>query len=162
MVNGDPSGADPEDVESRAGSAASHADQAEGGRSSRGPEFGTPGEPQVPVPPYDELRGEPGENTASQAFDASNAPPPGPRPPVSEEERSGMSSTDMEPQPQHGVGERRMFSAEEQAPDRDDVGTKGPSARPVGRAAEDDADSVGTSGSVTPGSPDLQAGDQGG
>jgi hypothetical protein len=138
-----------------------------GGRSSRGPEYGTGSEPVTdrPVPPYDELRGPnsgEGAEGARKAFDAANAGPPGPGAPVTPEERSGTSATDMEPQPQHGVGERRMFSGEEQAPDRDDVGTKGPADRPVGRAAEEDADSVGTSGSVTSGSPDLQTGDQGG
>jgi hypothetical protein len=146
-----------------------HAEQQEtpGGRSSRGPEYGTGGEQATdrPVPPYDELRGAntgEGAEGVRKAFDADHAGPPGAGAPVSAEERSGMSSTDMEPEPQHGVGERRMFSGEEQAPDRGDVGTKGPADRPVGRAAEDDADSVGTSGSTTSGSPDLQAGDQGG
>jgi hypothetical protein len=136
---------------------ASHADQAPGGRSSRGPEFGTGGEPQVPVPPYNEFRGEPGENTAAKAFDASNAPPPGPPVPVSEEERTGMSSTDMDPEPPLGVGESHGGRAEDLAPDRDDVATKGPSGRPVGRAAEDEADSSGPTDS-----PALQPGDQGG
>jgi len=125
------------------------------------------------VPPYDELRdantGD-GADGVRKAFDADNAGPSGPGAPVSAQERSGMSSTEMDPQPQHGVGERRLSSGEEQAPDRGeeqapdrgDVGTKGRADRPVGRAAEDDAGSVATSGSVTPGSPDLQAGDQGG
>jgi hypothetical protein len=146
-----------------------HAEQQEtsGGRSSRGPEYGTGGEQATdrPVPPYDELRGAntgEGAEGVRKAFDADHAGPPGAGATVSAEERSGMSSTDMEPEPQHGVGERRMSSGEEQAPDRGDVGTKGPADRPVGRAAEDDADSVGTSGSATSGSPDLQAGDQGG
>jgi len=115
------------------------------------------------VPPYDELRdantGD-GADGVRKAFDADNAGPSGPGAPVSAQERSGMSSTEMDPQPQHGVGERRLSSGEEQAPDRGDVGTKGHADRPVGRAAEDDAGSVATSGSVTPGSPDLQAGDQ--
>jgi hypothetical protein len=135
----------------------SHADQAPGGGSSRGPEFGTGGEPQVPAPPYDEFRGEPGENTAPKAFDASNAPPPRPDVPKSAEERTGMSSTDMDPEPPLGVGESRGGRAEDLAPDRDDVATKGPSGRPVGRAAEDDADRSGATDT-----PALQSGDQGG
>jgi hypothetical protein len=115
------------------------------------------GEPQVPVPPYDDLRGEPAENTAPTAFDASNAPPRGPDVPVSEEERAGMSSTDMDPEPPLGVGESRGGRAEDLAPDRDDVGTKGPSGRPFGRAAEDEVDDSGPTDS-----PALQSGDQGG
>jgi hypothetical protein len=138
---------------------ASHADQTPGGHSSRGPEFGTGGEPQVPVPPYDELRGEPGENTAALAYDASNAPDPGPTPPVSEEERTGMSATEMVPEPPLGVGKSRGGRAEDLAPDRDDVGTKGAADRPVGRTG----DEVGGGGSpIDPASPKLQPGDQGG
>lgn len=139
---------------------ASHADQAEGGRSSRGPEFGTGGEPQVPVPPYDEERGEPGPNTAPQAFDASNAPAPGPRPPVSDEERSGVSSTDVEPEPALGVGRSTRRSAEDVAPDRDDVDEKGPAGRPVGRAEGDESGPDG--GPTGEGTAGLQPGDQGG
>jgi len=55
----------------------SHAQQAPGGGSSRGPEFGTGGEPQVPVPPYNELRSENtgrGAEATAKAFDASHAP----------------------------------------------------------------------------------------
>jgi hypothetical protein len=134
---------------------ASHADQAPGGRSSRGPEFGTGGEPQVPVPPYDELRSEPGENTAPKAFDASDAPARGPDVPVSEEERTGMSSTDMDPEPPLGVGESRGDRAEDLAPERHDVGTKAPSGRPFGRVAEDEGNSGGPTDS-----PASQPGDQ--
>jgi hypothetical protein len=154
MVDDDQTGTEPEST--------AHSGQAPGGRSSRGPEFGTRGEPQGLVPPYDDLRGEPGENSAPTAYDATNAPDPGPAPPVSDEERSGMSATDTDPEPPLGVGRSRGGRAEEQAPDRDDVGTKGPAQRPVGQAAEDDADSVGDQGTVDPRSPDLQAGDQGG
>jgi len=130
----------------------SHSQQAPGGGVSRGPEYGTAGEPQVPVPPYDDLRGEPGENTAPQAYDASNAPEPGPDPVVTDEERDGVSSTDMEPEPALGVGRSTRRSGEDQAPDRDDVGTKGASDRPVGRAEEDEGD-----GPIDPASPDLQS-----
>jgi hypothetical protein len=136
----------------------SHADQAPGGRSSRGPEYGTGGEPQVPVPPYDDLRGEPGENTAPTAFDASNAPEPGPAAPVSDEERHGMSPTDTNPEPPLGVGISRGGRAEDQAPDRDEP-TKG-AGRPFGRAGDDDSED--RDGPIDPRSPDLQTGDQGG
>ena len=112
----------------------SHSEQAPGGSSSRGPEFGTGGEPQVPVPPYDDERGEPGENTATKAYDASHAPAPGPGSEVSAEERSGVTGTETDPEPALGVGTSRGGRAEDLAPDRDDVGTKGPSGRPGGRA----------------------------
>jgi hypothetical protein len=114
----------------------SHADQMPGGGSSRGPEFGTGGEPQGLVPPYDEERGEPGQNTAPKAFDASNAPARGPEPAVSDEEREGMAATDTEPEPPLGVGQSRGGRAEDLAPHRDDVDTKGPAARPVDRTPE--------------------------
>jgi len=121
----------------------SHAQQAPGGGVSRGPEFGTVGEPQVPVPPYDDLRGEPGENTAAKAFDASNAPEPGPEPVVSDEEREGVTGTEIDPEPALGVGESRGGRAEDLAPDRDDVGTKGQADRPAGTVAGEDSDRAG-------------------
>lgn len=128
----------------------SHSEQAPGGSSSRGPEFGTGGEPQVPVPPYDDERGAPGENTAPKAYDAANAPEPGPGSEVSAEERAGVSGTEIDPEPALGVGSSRGGRAEDLAPDRDDVGTKGASDRPVGRTTEDDEDD-----SVDPDSPNL-------
>jgi hypothetical protein len=134
--------------------------EAPGGRSSRGPEYGTAGETQVPTPPYDELRGEnsgEGAEGTRKAFDASNAGPPGPPPPVSDEERSGMSAAEMNPEPPLGVGEKHGKGGEEIAPDRDDVGTKGSAGRPAGRTDED-----GSGESQDPRSPDLPSGDQGG
>jgi hypothetical protein len=139
--------------------------EAPGGRSSRGPEYGTPGEPQVPTPPYDELRGEnsgEGAEGVRKAFDADHARPPGPAPAVSEEERSGMSATEMNPEPPLGVGESHGKGGEELAPDRPDVDRKGESQRPAGRAAEDDLGEVGGGTATDPRSPNLQAGDQGG
>jgi hypothetical protein len=147
-----------EDQTNNQSTATSHAAQEAGGRSSRGPEYGTGGEPQVPVPPYDDLRGEPGENTAPKAFDASNAPEPGPDVPVSDEERHGMSPTDIDPEPPLGVGISRGGRAEDQAPDHDQP-TKG-AGRPFGRAGDDDSDD--RDGPIDPRSPDLQTGDQGG
>lgn len=136
--------------------------QAGGGRSSRGPEYGTGGgEVQVSVPPYDDLRGEntgEGAEGVRKSFDADNAPEPGPALPITDEEREGMSGTEMEPEPALGVGESQSRGGEEIAPDRDDVGTKGPSQRPVGKVAGGDD----TEGPRDPKSPDLQTGDQGG
>ncbi len=135
----------------------SHSEQAPGGSSSRGPEYGTGGEPQVPVPPYDDERGAPGENTAVKAYDASNAPGPGPENVVSDEERAGVTGTETDPEPALGVGSSKGGRAEDLAPDRDDEGTKGASDRPYGRTAGDDEDDP-----IDPRSPKLQAGDQGG
>jgi hypothetical protein len=134
--------------------------EAPGGRSSRGPDYGAPGDPQVPTPPYDELRGEnsgEGAEGTRKAFDASNAGAPGPPPPVSDEERSGMSATETSPEPPLGVGEKHGKGGEEIAPDRDDVDAKGAAQRPTGRTDED-----GSGESQDPRSPDLPAGDQGG
>ena len=115
----------------------SQAQQAPGGATSRGPEFGTGGEPQVPVPPYDELRGEPGKNTAAMAYDASNAPKPGSKTSVSDEERDGVSGTELDPEPALGVGKSSGGRAEDLAPDRPDTVTKG-ADRPAGTAARED------------------------
>jgi len=126
-------------------SGTSHAQQAPGGRSSRGPEFGTGGEPQVPVPPYDELRSEKtgrGAESTAKAFDASNAPEPGPQAPVSDEERSGVTGTEIDPEPALGVGVSRGDRAEDLAPDRSDTATEA-AGRPAGAAHEQPSDAAG-------------------
>jgi hypothetical protein len=125
----------------------SSAQQAAGGGTSRGPEFGTGGEPQVPVPPYDEYRGEntgSGAEATAKAFDASHAPEPGPPPPVSDEEREGVTGTEIEPEPALGVGVSRGKRAEDLAPDRPDTETKG-AGRPAGPAHEQPSDTAGGS-----------------
>jgi hypothetical protein len=140
-------------------------DEMPGGRSSRGPDTGPAQEPQGLVPPYDDLRGEnsgEGAEGVRKAFDADNAGEPGPPPPVSDEERRGMSATDTNPEPPLGVGRSTGKRGEDLAPDRDDVGTKGEAERPVGRTPDDDIDETGGSRPVDPRSPDLQTGDQGG
>lgn len=147
----------------KAGSSSQH--EPPGGSSSRGPEYGTPGEAQVPVPPYDEDRGEAsaeGAEGVRKAFDASNAGAPGPGAPVTDEERSGMSATEMDPEGPLGVGVSRGGRAEDHAPDRDDVGGKGPADRPVGKTTEDDSMGDKDKRPTEPEMPDLQAGDQGG
>jgi hypothetical protein len=123
----------------------SHAQQAPGGGSSRGPEFGTGGEPQVPVPPYNELRSENtgrGAEATAKAFDASHAPEPGPPPPVSDEERDGVTGTETDPEPALGVGVSRGGRAEDLAPDRSDTDTRG-AGRPAGAAHEQPSDAAG-------------------
>lgn len=119
----------------------SHAQQAPGGATSRGPDFGTGGEPQGLVPPYDGQQGGGSAESAEgvrKAFDASNAPKPGPTPVVSDEERDGVTGTEMEPEPALGVGKSSSSGAEEQAPDRD-VATQGAAQRPAGKVAGDDS-----------------------
>lgn len=99
------------------------------------------GEPQVPVPPYDDRQRESSADAAERthrAFDASNAPEPGPEPVVTDEERSGTSSTDMNPEPALGVGESSGSRAEDLAPDRPDTHTKGASGRPAGEVDDED------------------------
>jgi hypothetical protein len=113
-----------------------------GGRASRGPGGGTGTEQvQVETPPYDdrkqEYSAEDGERT-HKAFDADNAPPPGPAVPVSDEERTGTSSTDMNPEPALGVGGSTGRRAEDIAPDRSDTESKG-ADRQAGKAANDEA-----------------------
>ncbi len=124
------------------------AQDAPGGRSSRGPEYGGVGEPQVEVPPYEDRQrahNAEGAERTHRAFDADNAPEPGPEPPVTDEERSGTSATDMEPEPALGVGESRGGRAEDQAPDRPDTVTQGESGRPAGAVDDEDADEAGAS-----------------
>lgn len=108
-----------------------------GGGNSRGPEYSTgAGEVQVQVMPHDNIRGAAsaeGTEGVRKAFDATNAPKPGDPAPVTDEERKGTSSTDMEPEPALGVGTSNSKGAEEQAPDRTDVDTK--DGRPVGTAS---------------------------
>jgi hypothetical protein len=60
-----------------------------------------------------------------------------------------------------GVGESPGRRGEDLAPDRDDEATKGPSQRPVGRTADDEAPRSGD-GPTDPDAPKLQPGDQSG
>ncbi|MHA6793883.1 hypothetical protein ACVGVM_10305 [Pseudonocardia bannensis] len=121
--------------------------QQPGGRSSRGPAVDPGGEPRPrgPVPPYEGRTGGNGPRPGAaaeggtKAFDADNAGSPGPPPPVSEEERTGMSATETEPEPRFGVGESTGKRAEDLAPDREDVERKDSSDRPAG-LADPDAD----------------------
>jgi hypothetical protein len=145
-----------------------------GGRSSRGPEV-TPGgqaEPQGLVPPYERPDSEDAAQAAQEgvhkAFRADeHAPEPGPEPPVSEEEREGVSSTDTAPEAPLGVGESSSTGGEEYAArtggedERETVGTQGQSQRPVGTSEPEDATGVDPEEPVT-GGPTMPSGDQGG
>ena len=96
---------------------------------------------QVDAPPYDDRKrgfSAGGEERTHKAFDAENAPPPGPAAPVSDEERTGVSSTDLAPEPALGVGESTGRRAEDIAPDRPDTESKG-AGRPAGKADDDEA-----------------------
>jgi hypothetical protein len=105
------------------------------------------------------------EEGANKAFDASNAPKPGPPRPKSPEERAGVKDTDTNPEPALGVGESINDRAEdiarraEEKRGSDREGTKGASGRPYGSGGA--AEGVDPNPSVTPGSPDLPPGDQG-
>lgn len=124
----------------------SAAQEMPGGGSSRGPEYGRGGgELQADVMPDDEGRAAPSEEGAEgvrKAFDASNAPEPGPTPPVSDEEREGMDSAEMDPEGPLGVGQSSGGRAEDQAPDTDQP-TKG-AGRPVGQHGDEDEPGLGT------------------
>jgi hypothetical protein len=113
-----------------------------GGREHEGSGTG-PGteQVQVDVPPYDDRKqgfDAEDEERTHKAFDAENAPPPGPAAPVSDEERTGVSSTDLAPEPALGVGESTGRRAEDIAPDRPDTESKG-AGRPAGKADDDEA-----------------------
>lgn len=118
--------------------------EAPGGRSSRGPETG--GQPIAGSPtPADKERGEnmgEGAEGVRKAFDASNAPEPGPTPPVSKEDREGMDAAEMNPEGPLGVGQSSGGRAEDQAPDTD-LPTKG-AGRPVGKHGDEDEPGLGT------------------
>jgi hypothetical protein len=123
----------------------SHAQQAPGGARAVARSSGTGGELQVPVSPYDKLRGENtgrGAESTAKAFDASHASEPGPPPPVSDEERDGVTGTETEPEPALGVGVSRGRRAEDLAPDRPDTDTDR-AARPAGHAHEQPSDAAG-------------------
>ncbi len=105
------------------------------------------------------------EEGANKAFDASNAPGPGPRRETSPEEADGVPDTDTTARTPLGVGESINDRAEDIAREAekkrgaDREGTKGASGRPYGSGGA--AEGVEPNPSVTPGSPDLPPGDQG-
>jgi hypothetical protein len=102
------------------------------------------------------------EKGADKAFDATNAPAPGPGREVSPEERDGMTDTDPAPDPPLGVGESINARAEDVARgDEDEAGRQGASGRPYGHASGNEPRGVHPNPPVTEGSPDLPTGDQG-
>lgn len=84
-----------------------------------------------------------------RAYDASNAPEPGPDREISDEERDGVEATDTTAESPLGVGESSGKRAEDTAADseagREDVGEQ--AGRPVGTADERSATSIDPQGS---------------
>jgi len=111
---------------------------------------------------------EPGVTGAgSKAFDADNAGEPGPGRVVSDEEREGVPATDTSGATPLGVGESTTRRGEDVAkqedqPGRQDVGTQGPSERPVGISTAEDNTKISPEGPIHQDSPNLPRGDQGG
>lgn len=105
-----------------------------------------------------------GQAATEKAFDTSNAPKPGPRREVSDEERDGVEGTDMTAATPLGVGESVNRSGEDvvtqegEEPGRETTGEK--DGRPVGTSDDRSATSVDPSQSGT--GTDMPPGDQGG
>ncbi|MFD1939979.1 MULTISPECIES: hypothetical protein [Nonomuraea] len=103
----------------------------------------------------------------NRAFHPEAAGAPGPGREPSEEERSGVSSTDTEARSPLGVGEsgasRRAeeIAKEEQEAGRETVGVKGESGRPYGTSTAEDSTGVGPQDAQGE-SPTMPSGDQGG
>jgi hypothetical protein len=103
------------------------------------------------------------EKGADKAFDASNAPPPGPGREPSPEEDEGVRDTDTAPQGPLGVGESINARGEDIAREAEErQGTKGASGRPYAEETADEPEGVHPQPAVTEGSPNLGTGDQGG
>jgi hypothetical protein len=110
--------------------------------------------PDAEVPPYEGRNDKTGAAAEAdhKAFRADeNAPPPGPGRDISDEERSGVDSTDTTGASPLGVGESTSESGEEIADrdpeEREKTGVHGQSERPYGSPAQ--TDSVGVQDTVT-------------
>jgi len=147
--------------------------QQPGGAAARGPQADNPAgrfEPDALVPPYEGRNDKTGAAAEAdhKAFRADEyAPPPGEGREISDEERDGISSTEMNPSGPHGVGKSYGKSGEELAKDdpKDwaETGTHGKSDRAYGKPGEADLDdSVGAQKNRDPNSPVMPSGDQGG
>jgi hypothetical protein len=146
--------------------------QQPGGAAARGPQTDNPAgtfEPDALVPPYEGRTDKTGAAAEAdhKAFRADEyAPPPGEGREISDEERSGVSSTDMNPSGPRGVGESMTESGEELAArdseDWAETGTHGQSGRAYGKPGQPDSDdSVGAQKNRDPNSPVTPTGDQG-
>jgi hypothetical protein len=143
----------------------------QGGSTDLGPRPSSGGEqePGGLVPPYEGRQTEAKEGLdrhMDKVFNRADEVPPGPGREISEEELEGVPPTDTEARSPLGVGEsmtRRGEDAakQEEEPGREEVGTKGPSDRPVGVSDERDSTAVDAD-ETTSGGPTMPAGDQGG
>ncbi len=125
----------------------------------------TPGPPeqqaQGVTPPYEKEEPPIQENPISRSSGDGDAGAPGPGRVVSEEERTGVGDTDMEPEPALGVGEHLTRAGESLAgQDTGEEGRKGAAARPHGEQPDESGISEQADETASPvaGEP----GDQGG
>lgn len=92
-----------------------------------------------------------------------HAPRPGPGREESPEERDGVPDTDTTARTPLAVGESINKRAEDLAQENPTTeGHQGSAGRPYATGTASDDEGVDPNPSVTPGSPDLAAGDQGG
>jgi hypothetical protein len=124
----------------------------------------TPGPPEQQAqgltPPYEKEEPPIQENPISRSSDVSHEPQ-WPGRVVSDEERSGVGETDMEPEPALGVGEHLTRAGESLAgQDAGEEGRKGEAARPHGR--HPDESSVSEQRDETASPVAGEPGDQGG
>jgi hypothetical protein len=101
----------------------------------------TPGPPEQevsrPTPPYDKDEPPVQEDPISRSSGTSDDPE-WPGRVVSDEERTGMSDTDTEPEPPLGVGEHLTAAGEERSvPGAGVEGRKGAAARPHGEQPDE-------------------------
>ena len=113
------------------------------------PHSGKEQDPQGLAPPYEGRQTEAKEGLddhMDKVFRVDEVPP-GPGRVISDEEREGVSSTDMDATSALGVGESMSSRGEDVAkqedePGREDIGTRGASGRPAGVSDERDSSSV--------------------
>jgi hypothetical protein len=126
-------------------------------------------EPGGLVPPYEGRQTEMKkgyEEHTEKVFHGADDVQPGPGREISDEEREGVPSTDMDAESPLGVGVSMTRRGEdvdkqEDEPGREDTGTQGPSDRPVGVSDERASTSVDPNETES-GGPTMPAGDQGG
>ena len=98
------------------------------------------------------------ENPISRSSNVDHEP--GTKREISKEERKGVSSTDLEPEPALGVGASVSRRGEEIG--GRDKRTKGESRRPVGTSTARDSSAVDPQEPMDDDSPTMPSGDQGG